>query len=183
MGGSDQELLARYRQGDLGALETLVEQYRRPLFAFILNLLDRREEADDIFQEVWLRAIKAMDRYRDDRFLSWLFRIARNLIIDRRRSRRPLVSLEADNAEGVALEDVLPDGIPNAANVAANRDLARLVKAAVAGLPLAQREVFLMRTEGELPFKEIARIQQVSINTALARMQYALEKLRALLPA
>ncbi len=183
MDDSDHALLARYRRGEIEALDQLVERYRKPLFGFILNMLDRREDADDVFQEVWLRALKALDRYRSDRFLAWLFRIARNRVIDRHRSRRPLVSLEGENAAGAALEDALADPARDAAALASDHDLAGRVGKALDQLPGEQREVFLMRIEGDLPFKEIARIQQVSINTALARMQYALAKLRILLRA
>lgn len=178
---SDGDLLIQYRNGSIRALEQLVERYRRPLFGFILNMLEARGEADDIFQEVWFRAIKSLDRYRDEKFLSWLFRIARNLMIDRYRSRKALVSLESENPEGVALEDTIPDSGRSASVQAAHRDTGRRIAAAVASLPVAQKEVFLMRMEGELSFKEIAKIQRVSINTALARMQYALSKLRVLL--
>ena len=80
--------LADYRRGDTEALGRLVEQYRRPLYGFILNMTEGREDADEVFQEVWFRALRSLDRYRDRRFLSWLFRLAHNLIIDRARRRK-----------------------------------------------------------------------------------------------
>ena len=178
---SDSELLVQYRNGSVQALEQLVERYRRPLFGFILNMMSRREEADDVFQEVWFRVIKSLDRYRDEKFLSWLFRIARNLMIDRYRKRKPLVSLEGENQQGIALEDAIPDARRVASEQVAQRDVAGRIAAAVASLPTEQKEVFVMRMEGEFSFKDIAGIQCVSINTALARMQYALGKLRKLL--
>jgi len=181
MEDSDSDLLVQYRNGRVQALEQLVERYRRPLFGFILNMMSRREEADDVFQEVWFRVIKSLDRYRDEKFLSWLFRIARNLMIDRYRKRKPLVSLEGENQQGIALEDAIPDARRVASEQVAQRDVARRIAAAVASLPAEQKEVFLMRMEGEFSFKDIAGIQCVSINTALARMQYALGKLRKLL--
>ncbi len=181
MEDNDNELLIRYRDGNIPALEQLVERYRKPLFGFILNMIGRQEEADDVFQEVWFRAIKAIDRYRSDRFLSWLFRIARNLIIDRYRSRKALISLASENQDGVTLEDAIPAPGRTAAMLVVDRDIALRVAAAVASLPEEQKEVFLMRIEGDLAFKEIAKIQRVSINTALARMQYALAKLRVVL--
>jgi RNA polymerase sigma-70 factor (ECF subfamily) len=183
MEDSDTDLLIRYRNGNVQALTQLVERYRKPLFGFILNMIGRGEDADDVFQEVWFRAIKSLERYRDDKFLSWLFRIARNLIIDRYRSRKQVVSLEGGDSEGGALEDVLPDQGATAAAVAQRDDLSRLAAAEVAKLPPEQKEVFLMRVEGDLSFKEIARVQGVSINTALARMQYAVRKLRVVLRA
>ena len=65
---TDLELLTRYRQGDVGALEELVDKYRRPLFSFIINMLNRPGDADEIFQEVWFRAIKKLETYKQKNF-------------------------------------------------------------------------------------------------------------------
>ncbi|MFC1461870.1 sigma-70 family RNA polymerase sigma factor [Verrucomicrobiota bacterium] len=178
MENKDADLLIQYRNGNVAALEQLVEQYRRPLFKFILNMIGGREEADEIFQEVWFRVIKNIDKYKDDKFLSWLFRIARNFIIDRFRSRKKVVSLDKENEAGISLMDRIPGADRSPDVQVGNRDVGRKISEAVAGLPIEQKEVFLMRMEGDLPFKEIAKIQHVSVNTALARMQYALAKLR-----
>lgn len=179
MAEPEHEWLAQYRQGDVQALGRLVEHYRRPLFGFILNMTEGRADGDEIFQEVWFRAISKLDTYRPKSFLSWLFKIAHNLIIDRARRRKPDVSLQdQDEAGGLSLEErIAAPGLKPDAE-AGGRDLGTRIAAAVARLPAEQKEVFLMRTEGELPFREIAGIQRVSINTALARMHYALSKLR-----
>lgn len=172
--------LSEYRKGDVGALGRLVEHYRRPLFGFILKMTEGREDAEEIFQEVWFRAIRSLDTYRDRRFLSWLFRIAHNLVIDRARKARPIVDLApgaADDSEDPIEAKAVAAG-PGPAESAAGRDLGARISAAVKRLPAEQREVFLLRMEGDLPFKEIAKLQGTSINTALARMQYALSKLR-----
>ncbi len=181
---SDGELLARYRGGEVSALEELVEKYRRPLFAFILNMTEGRGDADEIFQEVWFRAIRNLKRYKQKNFLGWLMRIAHNLVIDRARRKKPDVSLDQaprGGDEDMALINRVPSRETGPDGLAEAGDLGQVIAAAVATLPLEQREVFLMRTEMELPFKEIAGIQDVSINTALARMQYALGKLRPML--
>jgi RNA polymerase sigma-70 factor (ECF subfamily) len=171
--------LAEYRAGRVEALGSLVEHYRRPLFGFIAKMMEGHADADEIFQEVWVRALTNLHRYREDRFLSWLFRIAHNLVIDRARRGKRLVELDRpQDEEGGSLQERLAAPVRGPDDDAHARDLGRHIAAAVAKLPGEQREVFLMRTEGELPFKEIARIQGVSINTALARMQYALQKLR-----
>ena len=175
---TDKELLNRYRDGDVSALEEVVERYRRPLFGFILSMTERREEADEIFQEVWFRVIRKFESYRDDNFMAWLFRICHNFVVDRARSAKRLVSLDQCDNEGISLVDALPAAGPVPASRVADRELGQRIRVAVRQLPPEQREVFLMRAEGELPFKEIARIQGVSINTALARMQYATAKLR-----
>ena len=171
--------LAEYRRGDIDALGKVVEHFRRPLFGFILRMTEGREGADEIFQEVWFRAIRSLDSYREKRFLSWLFRIAHNLIIDRARKAKPVTDLQSatDDPEDAIEARIAAPGI-GPATEALGHDLGRRIAVAVGRLPAAQREVFVMRMEGDLPFKDIAKIQRTSINTALARMQYALAKLR-----
>ena len=157
----------------------LVEHFRRPLFGFILKMTEGREDAEEVFQEVWFRVIRSLDSYREKRFISWLFRIAHNLIIDRARKARPMFDPHpVEPGQPDDIETRIPStGISPALQVE-GRDLGRRIAAAVSLLPQEQKEVFLMRMEGDLPFKEIAKIQGTSINTALARMQYALAKLK-----
>lgn len=176
---NDAELLADCREGDSEALGQLVEKYRRPLFGFILRFSEGREDADEVFQEVWVRAIKNMNRYRQKNLLSWLFRIAHNLMIDRIRRRRSDVSFDTPAQAGFpSLVEHLEGVIPGPDSEAGGRELGLRIEAAASRLPPDQREVFWLRMQADLSFKEIAKIQQCSINTALARMQYALSKLR-----
>jgi RNA polymerase sigma factor (sigma-70 family) len=172
---SDSDLLAAYRAGEKAALGTLIARYERPLYTFILRMVGH-SESDDVYQETWIRAIRALGEFDDRKPLSWLFRIARNLVIDRSRRAGRWVPLDSDSGE-----DRWPSGRPDPAELAGDADVVRRIRLAVESLPPDQREVFLMRTDGDLPFKDIARLQKVSINTALARMQYALDKLRTAL--
>lgn len=175
--------LTEYRAGDVEAMGKLVEQYRRPLFGYILRMTEGRGDAEEIFQDVWLRVIKSQHRYDHRSFKSWLFRIAHNLVIDRVRKQRPIVDLQAgalEDGENV-FETRVPDPSLPSADLIDAKTLGRRIAEAVGTLPPEQREVFLLRTEGQMPFKAIAGIQGTSINTALARMQYALAKLRTLL--
>lgn len=179
MDQDDATLLAEYREGDSEALGLLVEKYRRPLFGFILRFSGGQEDADEVFQEVWVRAIKNMNRYRQKNLLSWLFRIAHNLMIDRIRRRRPEISLETPAQDGLpTMADRLAGTVPGPDCEAGGHELGLRIEAAAARLPPEQREVFWLRMQADLSFKEIAKIQKCSINTALARMQYALSKLR-----
>lgn len=165
-----------YMQGNMSAMEELVELTRRPLFAFILSARGQADwDADDIFQETWLRTLRRRRRVKPDHVLSWLFRVARNLIIDRGRTAKPITPL--DGAESAVTQKASND--PSPAEDTARRELVQILREAVERLPAEQKEVFVLRTEGQMPFKEIARIQGVSINTALARMQYAVGKLKA----
>jgi len=175
----DEKLLAAYRTGDEKALGLLVDKYKRPLFGFIYRFSGGQEDADDVFQEVWARAIKNINRYRQKKLLSWLFRIAHNLMIDRMRRNRFSVSLnspgfenEGSIGESMASPRLSPD------QESGGRDLGVRIGRAVDSLPIEQREVFWLRMEAGLSFKEIAAIQKCSINTALARMQYAVSKLQ-----
>ncbi len=179
MDQEDAQLLAAYLAGDNEALGGLVEKYKRPLFGFILRFSEGRGEADEIFQEVWVRAIKNMNRYRHKSLLSWLFRIAHNLMIDRARRRKPVVSLDTPESEdGIPLADQLAAVRLGPDEETSGREIGLRIEAAAAQLPIEQREVFWLRMQADLSFKEIAKIQKCSINTALARMQYAVSKLR-----
>jgi RNA polymerase sigma-70 factor (ECF subfamily) len=178
---SDRELIGRYRRGDVDALDLLVERHRRVLFGYALNMTRDPDESNDVFQEVWLRAIRKLGSYRDRNFGGWLVRIAHNVIVDRVRRRKPEISMDREDDTGRSLTLATAEAGPTDRAVA--RDIGARIAAAVTELPPEQREVFLLRVRVELPFREIARVQGVSINTALARMQYALAKLRPLLQA
>ena len=180
---SDAELVARYRAGDVEALEMLVLRYRGSLFGFISNMVSSGPEADEVFQEVWFRVMRKLAIYRDRNFRAWIMRIAHNIVIDRIRRQQGWCSLDAgwDEEEGATLAAtvVAPDPAPDVRAEA--DDLGRRIAKAVGTLPPEQRAVFVMRVEHEMPFREIARIQGVPLNTALARMHYAIRKLRAIL--
>lgn len=178
----EREWLEQYRRGDLEALGRLVEQYRRPLFSFILKMTEGRGDPEEVFQETWIRAIRSLDRFDDQNLLGWLFRIAHNLIIDRARKSRPEVQPAPRTGQTTTTWfDQVASPAMGPATIAAGHDLGRRIEAALESLPPEQREVFLLRMDGNLSFKEIAKLQGVSINTALARMHYAVKKLRALL--
>lgn len=175
----DAKNLAAYREGDDEALGMLVEKYKKPLFGFIYKFSEGREDADEVFQEVWVRAIKNMNRYRQKNLLSWLFRIAHNLMIDRIRKNRFNLSFDTPiSDDGVALSEQLPSERLEPDAESGGLELGVRIEEAARHLPPEQREVFWLRMQGGLSFKEIAKIQKCSINTALARMQYALSKLR-----
>lgn len=173
---TDQELILAYQDGDSKAFDLLYERYRRPLYGYLQNLLrGEQANADDIFQRTWLKAIDNLHRYENrEKFSAWLMRIAYNQTIDMFRTGKRRAESEFDEKfEAILSADnsFSPDaGIQN-------QELAEAIKKAVQTLSPEIKEVFLMRCE-DISFKEIAAIQKCSINTCLARMQYALKKLR-----
>lgn len=180
MDTSDEELVERYVNGNTAALAELLERYRRPLYSVILRMVSTPEEADDVFQEVWLKVIRNIVEFRRDRFKGWLFRISHNLLIDRARCRKKTLSLDAPLADGSETpvgERLVAAGVGTREQVD-GYDMGRRIARAVEDLPEEQKEVFVLRTEGDMTFREIARVQRVSINTVLARMQYATDKLQ-----
>ena len=184
MDQTDIECIEAYLGGDADALAPMVEKYKRPLYSFILKMTEGREDTDEIFQETWFRALKNIHKFRHKNFLNWLFRIAHNLVIDRARRNKRNVSMQSTSRgdeEGNTLEDHLAaPGITPAEEVG-GIGLGKNIERAVETLSPEQKEVFLMRMYANASFKEIAKIQNCSINTCLARMQYALTKLRSML--
>ena len=179
----DKTYIDAYLAGDAEALRALVEKYKRPLYAFILKMTEGREDTDEIFQETWFRALKNLHKFKHKNFLNWIFRIAHNLVIDRARKGKRMISMQTTISEDGenTLQDRMPaPGLTPMEEVGGN-SLGTQISAAVETLSLEQKEVFLMRMHGGLSFKEIAKIQKCSINTCLALMQYALGKLRSIL--
>lgn len=173
--------LEAYRAGDIDALGKLVDHTRRPLLSFLYRMVRDTAEAEELFQETWFRALRSIDRFDDRKLMSWLFRIARNLVIDRSRKKRPEISMDHEDENNQTMQDKIPSPGLTPGMQVAGHDLGHRIQEAVTQLPPEQREVFLLRTEGQLSFKEIAALQETSINTALGRMQYALNRLRTIL--
>ncbi len=172
----DRQLIENYLNGDDSAFTSLYERYKSPVFAHLNRMLPGQSAlVDDLFQQAWVKVISKLPEYRDQQtFLAWVLRIAHNLGIDhfRRQTRRPTDSLDAGHDR--AGEGPMPH------HQSEIKDLASAVAAAVSQLPEEQRAVFLLRQEG-VAFKEIAEIQGTNVNTALGRMHYAINKLRATL--
>lgn len=184
MDKTDKEQIEAYLGGDANALAPLVEKYKRPLYSFILKMTEGREDSDEIFQETWFRALKNIHKFRHENFLNWLFRIAHNLVIDRARRNRKNISLQSafggEDGDRTLEDRLAAPGISPAEEVG-GASLGERIEQAVETLSPEQKEVFLLRMYGNASFKEIAKIQKCSINTCLARMQYALGKLRSML--
>ncbi len=150
---------------------------RDPLYRFVLRSVKSRGEAEELFQDVWMRAIEARARYRPQaKFTTWLYTIAHHRLIDHWRSRG-LAVVSMDDEESPVAEPAAPPNAEPHRIVEAERTLER-VAVAVAALPLAQREAFLMHHEGELSIAEIAAATGVNEEAAKSRLRYAMNKLR-----
>ena len=181
----DDKLIAGYLAGDTAAFDELLQRHKKGLFAYLYSMAGSREDAEDLFQETFVRAIAALPRYRPrGKFRPWIYRIAGNLARDRARAvavRGVPVRLgpfDGDEARSGQTVLDIPDARPNPRAAAASREKHRWIERAIETLPLPQREVFVLREYAGMPFKEIARVQRCPIGTVLARMHYALEKLQ-----
>src|SRR3981189_3060007 len=184
---TDEELLAAYQQGDPGSFEDLLRRHRAPLFTFLLRMLGDRERAEDLAQEAFLRIVKGAQAWEHRaRFQTWLFTIARNLCVDQSRRDR-FRRAESLDQTGPDDEPPLVDPVPgreiDPERGAQNARLRPVLQKALLGLPPEQREVFVLREQAGVPFKEIAEMVGVNENTVKSRMRYALEGLRKALAA
>jgi len=175
---SDAELLFAFRKRDAAAFAILVSRYQGQLHGYLRAMTGSPADADDLFQETWLRVVRNPGSFRGGAFNAWLWRIARNLLIDRLRRRKPVVSLDDATTGGSAFLDLTPAAGQLPAEDAEAAELGRQIAAAVGRLPPDQRDVFLLRTQGGLSFAAIAKLRKVPLNTALGRMHYAIQRLR-----
>ncbi|MBE7557518.1 sigma-70 family RNA polymerase sigma factor [bacterium] len=180
---TDDELIAAFQAGRPQAFDRLLDRYQGPLFSYLLRMTGRRESAEDLFQETFLRVLRGLPGYEHrGQFKPWLYRLATNLCIDffRREGRRPAVSLQREDGEGepASLLGVLPAPGSRPDRAALEAQFLSALDAAVARLPEMQRQVFLLRTVSELSFREIADLLDCPLGTALGRMHDALGKLR-----
>lgn len=180
---SDQKLLNCYLSGDRNAISQLIERHSRRVRDYIQMMVKDGDVADDIFQETFIKAVRVIDegRYTDNgRFLSWILRIAHNQVIDHFRAQRQNKSVSEAEA-GYDVLGTLKLAERTVEDSMVCDQIERDVRALVELLPSEQREVVIMRYFSGLSFKEIAEQTDVSINTALGRMRYALINLRRMI--
>ncbi|NMA48102.1 MAG: sigma-70 family RNA polymerase sigma factor [Lentisphaerae bacterium] len=171
---SDMDLITRSRAGDDDAFAVLYQRYRLPLYSYIHKLMPTEtSQVDDIFQQVWLKAVSSWSRYRDQqKLLAWLCRIAHNLVMDHYRSQA--------RAPMTELSETLASEAPPVHDEMDREAFDEALESATARLSVEQREVLLLRKRG-VSFKEIAEIQKTNLNTVLGRMHYAIKNLRGML--
>lgn len=177
---SDEKLVVLYANGMNQAFDVLVERYKERVYSYIYHMVKCEDLTDDIFQETFVKAITTINqgRYTENgKFLPWIFRIAHNLIIDYFRQERSENTQSCDSEDVDILnrkelsESTIEDSM---ITEQIHKDIKHLVNA----LPESQREVLKMRYYKNMSFKEIAETTNVSINTALGRMRYAILNMR-----
>ena len=177
---SDDMLVQAYMEGKDSAFDELLARNQQQLFDFILALTRDKDKTDDLFQETFIRAIVKMkdgQYFNQGKFLYWLMRIARNLLIDdvRKQKKGQAVNISDDE-----LLTVIDCGHPykSREDMLVAEELSGHMRQLMDLLPDEQREVVLMRYYQGLQFKDIAEITNVSINTSLGRMRYAIRNMR-----
>jgi RNA polymerase sigma-70 factor (ECF subfamily) len=177
---NDKELVESYRNGNVTSFELLVERHQNKVFSYILMLVKDRQLADDIFQDTFLkiiRTIKAGAYKEEGKFIQFAMRIAHNLVIDHFRKSNRLPMADSVNNEYSIIDNLKYTDRSIEDEMIEEQvygDLRKMIEL----LPDEQKEVLNMRMYADMSFKEIADATNVSINTALGRMRYALINLR-----
>ncbi|HRH70051.1 MAG TPA: sigma-70 family RNA polymerase sigma factor [Flavobacteriales bacterium] len=179
---NDQELVHAYLEGNEKAFELLLSRHKRKVWSHIYLLVRDRELTEDLFQEAFIKVVHTLKtgKYNEEgKFLPWVMRIAHNLVIDhfRRTKKMPLVR---SNEEHDVFATIAQPG-KNVEQKIVNLQIDEDVRKLIDHLPPEQREVVMMRTYLNMSFKEISEHTEVSINTALGRMRYALINMRKMI--
>ncbi len=178
----DAVLVKNYIDGNENCLEILVLKHKSRIYNFIYSKVFDRDLSEDIFQDTFIKVINTLKRgkYNEEgKFLPWVMRIAHNLVIDHFRKSNRLPKFQSRNAD-FDIFTLISDGAKNAENQLISDQIMEDVRRLVDELAPDQKEVVLMRLYKDMSFKEIAANTNVSINTALGRMRYAIMNLRKL---
>jgi len=180
----DPELLRRYLAGDKAAFERLYGNHDRRCFDFIRRMLATADEAtvEDLHQEVWIAVARQAASFDESkaRFVTWLFTVARNKVMDHFRGSHGVVRLAGDLGEQAeaSLANLADAPAIDPERIAHNRQLASALLHEVQALPFAQRETFVLFAHHQLSLEEVAQITQVGLETAKSRLRYARQTLR-----
>ena len=176
---TDATLVSSYIKGDESALSILISRHQQRVYSFIYSKVYDRDVTEDIFQDTFIKVIRTLKRggYNEEgKFLPWVMRISHNLVIDHFRKNKRMPKF--DNTGDFNIFSVLGDPDLNAVKRIIKDQVEEDVRKLIDELPEDQRDVLVMRIYKDMSFKEIAERTDVSINTALGRMRYALINLR-----
>ena len=178
---SDQELVKKYINGDNYSFEVLLNRHKNRVFAFIMSKIKNKDLSEDIFQDTYVKVVNSLQKgkYNEEgKFLPWVMRIAHNLVIDHFRKQKKMHMVRSNNDFDIF--DIIKDDSINIDDRLIRDQIFNDLRALINLLPNDQREVLKMRYFEEMSFKKIAEYFDISINTALGRMRYALINLRVL---
>lgn len=179
---SDNELISQYASGDELALKSLITRHEKKVFSYIMLSVKSRELAEDIFQDTFIKVINTIrsGNYKEEgKFIQWVMRIASNLKIDYFRKVQRMPAFETNGEFDIF--DVIYGTEPSAEQKIITEQIYTELRSLIQLLPDEQREVLEMRIYQDISFKDIAEITDVSINTAVGRMRYALINLRKII--
>lgn len=180
----DQQLVGLYCNGNESALSTLIHRHQQRIFSYIMMVVKDKEIAEDVFQDTFFKVVNTLKKgnYNEEgKFLPWVLRISHNVIIDhfRRNKRFPKVdTICQEDGEELDIFNLIKSPENDAEQNIVNKQNKKELRKIIEELPDEQREVLMMRHYYDMSFKEISEKTNVSINTALGRMRYALINLR-----
>jgi len=180
---TDQELVKLLCEGNSKAIDIIINKYKNKVYTYILVILKNKDLANDIFQETFIKVFENLRKSKyEDRgsLLSWIIRIAHNLIIDYFRKEKRIPTLSKDTYD----YDILNSrkySEKSTEDEIVNKQVEEEIILLLDALPYEQKQIVMLRFFGDLSFKEIAELTDVSINTALGRMRYALINIRRLI--
>jgi RNA polymerase sigma-70 factor (ECF subfamily) len=179
----DQILVSNYINGDEAALAVLIQRHKQKVYSYVRMLVKDVQVAEDIFQDVFLKVIhtlKSRNYNEEGKFLPWVMRIAHNLSIDhfRRAKRMPMANQAQKEDDEYDVFRTIRDTDETIEGKIVKAQILQDVKRLIKELPPEQQEVIILRHYADMSFQEIADFTNVSINTALGRMRYALINLR-----
>lgn len=181
---SDEELVIAYRQGDQKCFQELYKRYQRKIFSYILVSVKNKEVTNDIFQEVFFKVINTIQsgNYREEgKFAQWIIRITHNAVIDHFRYQNKYAtspSNEDDDNGNYVFDNISVNNYTSPEDILIKKENKVLIQQAVSTLSKKQQEVIYLRLNEDKCFREIANAQNISINTALGRMRYAIMNVR-----
>jgi RNA polymerase sigma-70 factor, ECF subfamily len=173
--------VARLRRGDVDALSELISRYQNRLYRYLLRIVRQPAEAEDLFQQTWVRVVEKIRRFDPSRnFDAWLFTLARNLAIDHLRRIRPesLDEPVANDATGETRIEKLASSAAAPFDQALEGERARHIAVALTDLPVIYREILSLRFEEEMKIEEIAKVLGAPLSTVKSRLRRSLEQLR-----